>query len=54
MVVTAEMSDNSNVDVTANAVVSGFSATDLGKVTMTVSYEGKEASFDIVSKVDFF
>ncbi len=45
--VTAHYDDNTTADVTANATFSGYDMNALGEQTVTVSYEGKEATYTI-------
>ena len=47
IVVTANYDDNTTADVTANATFSGYDMNALGEQTVTVSYEGKEATYNI-------
>ena len=47
IVVTANYDDNTTADVTAEATFSGYDMNALGEQTVTVSYEGKEATYTI-------
>ena len=46
-VITATYDDESTADVTAEATFSGFDSTTVGTKTITVTYEGKTATFDV-------
>lgn len=50
MTVTAVYSDNSEKDVTADATVSGFDGSKTGKQTITVTYDEKNATFEVEVK----
>ncbi|MEE3450018.1 MAG: bacterial Ig-like domain-containing protein, partial [Acutalibacteraceae bacterium] len=47
MSVIAHYSDESTVDITSHAIITGFDATTSGEKTITVEYMGFTASFDI-------
>lgn len=50
LVVTAAYSDGTTVDVTADAVLSGYDMSTAGTYTVTVAYEGLEATYEITVK----